>query len=425
MHLEIRDWHTHGHAIDPNYNQTILHVVLWPPNKTKKHTLHSQIYKANGEIVPTIIVQPYLSLPLEKLLALFQQADERKQQKLQQCRKTLEHTPWDWILLNLQELGQERLYERARRFKLWLKHASFQQVLYEAICEGLGYTSNQRSFVKLARCLPLAEIMSHLPKQDYDHTINQLRWIQAMLFGASGLLPLLEELPGMQKSLLCHTIEPETIEYITELRSLWDMLAPCLNLKPLKYEDWHFFRLRPQNFPTRRIAALSYLILSYCVQPLFESYFQLFDLLSKHPEHRSDNIRLLERTLEVPTTDYWKGRYVFGKPVFPDHDRMFLGQSRIRDIVISAILPVFLLYALQTSRPKLESQILALYNIFPAPNWNRVTKTVSTQLFEHREIPITKIRTANIYQGMLQLYKHYCYLPACENCPFGGHEKDI
>jgi hypothetical protein len=293
----------------------------------------------------------------------------------------------------------------------------FQQLLYEAICEGLGYSSNKRSFVELARRLPLDDILSHLPKQERDNSTNQLHWIQALLFGTSGLLPSLKGQPEVQ-TLVCKGIDPETQEYVTELRSLWDMLSPCLDLKPMQYKDWHFFRLRPPNFPTRRLAALSYLILSYRIQPVFESYLQLFDLLCGHPENTRQSIRLLEHTLEVPALGYWKGRYMFGKPVFPDHDLMFLGQSRIRDIIISAVFPVFLLYAVQTSQPKLESQILALYDIFPSPSWNRITKTISEQLFTRRKGSLTKTRTAIIYQGMLQLYKHYCYLPACANCPF-------
>jgi hypothetical protein len=290
----------------------------------------------------------------------------------------------------------------------------FQQLLYEAICEGFGYSSNKRPFIELARRLPLVLILSFLPKQDINSPLEGGRgvsahWIQALLFGVSGLLP---ETPGVQNS-VC----PETEKYLTELLSLWEMLAPCLDVKPMKPEEWHFFRLRPSNFPTRRLAALSYLILNYRAQPLFESYLQLFKLISAHPERITQSARLLERTLEIPATGYWKGRYRFGKSVFPDHDHLFLGQSRIRDIIISAIFPVFLLYALHTSQPELESLILNLYEHFPSPPWNRITKRICEQLFSHHKQAPHKMKTAIIYQGMIHFHRHYCYLPACRNCP--------
>ncbi len=441
LHLEMTDWYTHGHETDPSYAQTVLHVVLWPPNPARKDISNAHIRKANGEYAPTVFVFSALSLPIERLIEVFQRADERKQQKIRQCQNTLKEVPLEHILCHLKQLGQERLSERTQRFELWLptnsdslldkgkmltdsppgrgkgwvypqpdkQNSIFQQLLYEAICEGFGYSSNKRPFVELARRLPLNVILSHLPKQDDKTSLIHLGWIQALLFGTSGLLP---EGSGVQTS-VC----PETEKYLTELRSLWEMLVPCLDVKPMKPEAWHFFRLRPPNFPTRRLAVLSYLILNYRVQPLFESYLQLFELISAHPDRINQSVHLLERTLEIPAAGYWKGRYLFGKPVFPDHDHMFLGQSRIRDILISAVFPVFLLYALHTSQPELKSLLLDLYDNFPSPSLNRVTKKICAQLFAHRKKPLPQIRTAVMYQGMLQLYKHYCHLPACTSCP--------
>jgi hypothetical protein len=249
-----------------------------------------------------------------------------------------------------------------------------------------------------------------------------LYWIQAILFGTAGLLPPPEENPGVP-NVLCRNIEAETQGYLTELHSLWEMLSPCLDLKPMKPEEWHFFRLRPPNFPTRRLAALSYLIFNYREQPLFESYLHLFHLFSEYRDRTTQSVRLLERTLEIAAGGYWKGRYLFGKAVFPDHDKIFLGQSRIRDTVISAVFPVFLLYARHTSQPKLESLILRLYETFPSPTWNRVTKTICEQVFAHHKRSLPEIHTAVMYQGMIQLHRHYCYLPACTMCPLGSYSQ--
>ncbi|GAK59807.1 hypothetical protein U27_06793 [Candidatus Vecturithrix granuli] len=411
LHLEITDWQSHGHDCDPAYNQTILHVVLWPLPR-KDHATRPRVLTAAGQSVPTMIVHDCLLSSLEQLVQRFEQADFRKHAKIQRCQSTLHIIPFDVRLAHLQHLGTIRLEERVKRFAAWLEHDSFEQVLYQAICEGFGYLSNKRPFLELARCLPLDYILSHLPDVP-DSTTSVLSWIQAMLFGASGLLPSQEEPSG----LVCEHRDPETEEYITELQALWDMLAPCLDVKPLLRAAWHFFRLRPPNFPTRRIAALSYLIRSYSVQPVFEGYLRLFTLFRQHSTPTAQRIHFLEHTLEIPATGYWKGRYLFGEPVFSNHDLLFLGRSRIRDILISAVLPVMLLYARRSFQSELEAEILALYAHFPAPSWNRITKIVTAQLFELQGLtPHTM--TASVYQGMLHLYKHYCYLPACASCPF-------
>ena len=415
----------------PAYNQTILHVVLWPPSHATPSMTNRAVLTAAGEPVPTMIVHDSLSTSLDRLTQRFQQVDARKHTKIQRCQTTLQAIPLDARLKQLHHLGTIRLEERARRFSAWLDHGSFEQVLYEALCEGFGYSSNTRPFLELARRLPLDYILAHLPSTGsgqvtdiLDRPSSALHWIQAMLFGVSGLLPPEKEAPGVQTSTgvqtsVCSSPGPETDQYVAELQALWEMLAPCLDVKPLAREAWHFFRLRPLNFPTRRIAALSYLIQSYAVQPLFAGYLNLFTFFTQHPESTTQKSRLLEHTLEIPAVGYWKGRYVFGKPVFPDHDLVFLGRSRIRDILISAVLPIMLLYARRRDRPELEAEILRLYEHLPAPSGNRVTKITTAQLFDRQTLPGSQRMTASLYQGMLHLYKHYCSLPACHSCPFG------
>lgn len=423
LHLNITDWHAHGHDRDPAYNHTILHVVLWPAAHSSHPTVSRPIITAAGQPVPTIIVQECLSRPLEQLTRSFQQIDLRKHTRIQRCQRTLHAIPLDIRLARLQQFGKARLEERVKRFAAWLEHGSFEQVLYQAMCEGLGYSTNKHPFLELARRLPLEYILKHLPLTDSGQlsdgsgrTTSALPWIQAMLFGASGLLVSEKEL-SEKRARDSISRDPETDAYLAELRALWDMLAPCLDLQPLSREAWHFFRLRPPNFPTRRIAALSYLVHNYMTQPLFEGYLHLFTLFMQHPESTAQKIHLCEHTLELPAADYWKGRYLFGKPVFQDYDLRFLGRSRVRDILISAVLPVILLYARHTLQPDLESEILTLYEHFPAPSWNRITRIIAAQLFDRCDLS-PGIMTASVYQGMLHLYTHFCYLPACSACPF-------
>lgn len=403
LHIEQGDWHAHGHDNDPAYDRTILHVVFWPP----KENAPTMTQTSKGDVVPTVIVSSSLSEPIEMLQERFLDRDSYRQEHFHECRVRLAEMSLKGILRQLRQIGRERLEERVTLFEQRLENEELEQILYEAICEGLGYSSNKVPFRELAGRLPLGKIMDHLPQQA-GISPPPLLWIQAMLFGTAGLLPKITP------------PDSETEAYVTELRSLWDMLAPSLDLHPMSAEQWHFFRLRPPNFPPRRLAALSYLIVDYTIQPLLEGYLQLFKLLRTREKQNKQNIRLLERTLEIPSSGYWKGRYLFGKTTAIEQDRNLLGQARIRDIIISAVLPVVLLYARQHSSPELESQIMQTYEIFPAPPWGRETKEVADRLFLNHKIPAARIRTAMLYQGILHLQKHFCALPACAQCAFGS-----
>src|SRR5512136_835466 len=78
LHLEVADWSAHGHDTDPHYNQTILHVVLWEsPHAPNANLSTPELKKANGESVPTIIVQHCLTETLDTLLENFRWSDRR------------------------------------------------------------------------------------------------------------------------------------------------------------------------------------------------------------------------------------------------------------------------------------------------------------------------------------------------------------
>jgi hypothetical protein len=404
LHLTAADWYAHGHHHDPSYDRTILHVVLWESSEIPL------CRTASGVTVPTVIVQSRLSVPIEHVQERFQQADDQVEALFAECRQRLAAMPVEQLFDCLQDLGRQRLHDRARRFAQWRSPAaSWQQLLYEAICEGLGYSSNTYPFVELARRLPLATIITHLAQEADGSMTNNLFRIQAMLFGAAGLLPEPDD---------SGPVDPETDEYVSKLRALWGMLRPCLDVQPMPREAWHFFRLRPPNFPTRRLAALSYLIANYTVQPLFENYQRLFTLLSTRSELVKNHSRLLEHTFVIPASGYWQGRHTFGQRSAAKPDRFFIGKARGREILISAVFPVLLLSALQAGNRPLETGITALYEVFPAPGSNRITTTMHHRLFASRGLrPQAVIRTASLYQGVLTLYKTYCCLPACTACP--------
>jgi hypothetical protein len=100
-------------------------------------------------------------------------------------------------------------------------------------------------------------------------------------------------------------------------------------------DDWHFFKIRPGNYPPRRIAAMSYLLLRYRQPGL------LAGLENKIKEALANNDgNVLEEGLLV-MTDEFRGYYSdLGMPssgIAP----ALLGKERAADIVINVLLPFF------------------------------------------------------------------------------------
>jgi len=61
IHLRAEDWDHHGHEHDRQFNDVILHVVLWEAG-----SLHTPRTRA-GQIIPQLAIQHQLDCPLEQL----------------------------------------------------------------------------------------------------------------------------------------------------------------------------------------------------------------------------------------------------------------------------------------------------------------------------------------------------------------------
>jgi hypothetical protein len=161
------------------------------------------------------------------------------------------------------------------------------------------------------------------------------------------------------------------------------------------------------------------------VQPAFSHYLELFRFCLNHPDQETKQIQLFERTLQLPISDYWQTRYRFGPPAKSTQGRHFLGQSRIRDILISAVFPVYLCYARALDYAELEAELIRLYHRFPSPAWDHDTKVLAEILFAQHEVPGKRFRTAALHQGLLHLTKTFCTLPSCTECPLQVLQQDV
>ena len=427
IHRTVYEWLQHHHEADPRYNRVILHVVL------EGNAEESPTIVQSGRTVPVLVLEPFLS---ESIRSVWQKTilDERtRRTESIKCFRVNEPVGAELLRRWLNHLSVERLELKLRRFEERLKqlahensfvvrehlrrygssregsqdeipppmpeltHADFakkelwEQVLYEGVMEGLGYSKNREPFTRLAQTVSLAWIRNSDLAEDFFG-------MEAVLFGASGLLP---------KTLTLK--EKESRVYCRELTRRWRQERVHFRGGVLHAADWQFFPTRPTNFPTVRLASVPQLIMKFVSEDLFRKVIQTL----KHSMAPTDHQRSLQALFTVGPHRFWSIHYTFdertSKPINP------LGRSRIDDIIINTILPVSLLYARVFKDKTVREHVLQLNQSLPALSENSVTRLMAKQLLKGK----IRLDSVGAQQGVIQLYKYYCVEERCEECEIG------
>lgn len=430
VHRDLADWQKHYHSGDPKYNRVILHVVLrWHPRVSLLKPPKTQ----SGREVPTLVLEPFLTEPVR---IVWQRAilDERRERtQTIPCYERNDDVGSSTIRSWVEKLAIERIELKIRKFEERLKEIVdehrlvvkepypryyddpselpapvkeytqkdfsrkifWEQLLYEGIMEGLGYSKNQEPFLRLARNLPLEFI-----GQEQGEGDSSILNIQAMLFGAAGLLTPQRPIE-----------DAEARKYLASLRKAWSGIRKKYRKEILHRADWQFFRLRPPNFPTVRLAAMSFLLKEFAGEGLLREIVQILKSDTAVEKEKLEKIRSL---FSVKAEGFWTQHFTFeGKPHRPA--KKLLGPERIEDIILNTVVPVVLLYARIFKDSGARTAALRLYEQFPAAASNSVLNTMQSQLLKKR-VPLN---SACLQQGTIQLYKFYCVDARCAECEVG------
>ena len=222
--------------------------------------------------------------------------------------------------------------------------------------------------------------------------------VEAILFGASNLLP--EEKKGFDE---------ESITYCGRLDETWRGIQKKYKREYVDRSEWLFFKLRPQNFPTIRIAGASRLFGEE--KRRFSGEDLEFAAASKNGE------RYLSRWKElliVPAEDYWSRHFVFGT-LSTAVVRMLIGASRAEEIIVNAILPLTYLRGRVFEMPVLQEKAMEIYRTHSPNVDNNITLLVKEYLFGGDNV----FRTVIAQQGAIHLYRSFCSEKRCERCKIG------
>ena len=422
IHRSIGEWLQHGHQSDPAYNGVILHVVF------EGSPLQFPTVVQSGRTVPVLVLRPLLLEPIEKLEIMTAQEAVHYQEALR-CADLNTNVESSILRQWLAKLALERLELKVRRFEERLRELAHQrqhvadqrrpygpseqlevpdlfsaltqqqlsdrgmwdQLLYEGIMDGLGYSKNREPFVKLARNVSLKSMQSLNPSGDCLVS-------EAILLGVAGLLPQVRALH-----------EPDSREYVRTLRRCWRSMRKTVPCERLHEADWQFFPTRPVNFPTIRIGAAAVILQKILAEDLFRTIIQIVKSFASP----SKAISMLVETLTVVPGAFWRSHYHFDasskKTINP------LGRSRRSDIVANAFIPLSLLYSRIFHDSPVRKNALDLYDQFPPLSSNLILRRIEQQLLRSK----LSLSSMRLQQGAIQLWRSYCREGRCAECDVG------
>ena len=203
--------------------------------------------------------------------------------------------------------------------------------------------------------------------------------------------------------------DEETTEYSRTIYQQWRKIGNKYDGRTFHSVNWHFFKLRPQNFPTIRIAGCARLLNRLLKENMVENIIALFKR-TNNPRRLASDLRTL---FMVKAQGFWKKHFVFDQPSKVDL-KYFIGFSRADEIIINIILPIISIYFEIFNKHDLTKKVLKLYlNYYQIGDNSVVTEVVNTLALDDAG------KRTVFHQGMIELFKEFCSKEKCLECNIG------
>lgn len=370
---DARDWERHEHGANEDYNQVVLHLFL--------HTPAERFFtrtRAHREV-------PQVLLRTEMLPAGQKPGRPPAAARLGRCATPLREMGSERVQSIIEAAAQHRLDLKSQRLHRSVAAHGWEQAIYQALAQTLGYRKNQQPFIILAQRLPLKLLLRTEPAQR-----------EALLFGVSGFL----------ESIRSEEVQPETRTYLRELWSRWWKLRDsCLRwLDARQLPRWKFTAIRPGNHPQRRLGALAAMLNAWprIVGPLADA--------SRWSE------AAWREALAGLSHRFWSSHYTL---VSDNADKAvaLIGATRVQEMLANVAYPL-----LMPERTRLWAEYLEL----PALLDNQKVRRAVLRLFGDDAHAAQFTGKLHHQQGLLQIYEDFCLEDdsACASCPFPERLKE-
>jgi len=415
------DWKSHGHYLDKKYNKVILHLVL------SKERFRPYVYTQDGRKINSVCLTDFINDSYQSSFRKAIESERTNRGFVMPCSENNGQYLLEDKLKLLFDLGIERFKQKEMKIIDCLKEMIFlkemdirepivrydfgeefqnkkftpaefsdpilwQQLIYEMIFEALGYSKNKDNMLKLAKAVNL----DFLKKFEEEENFQQI--IECALFNVSGIISIGDP-----------TSDEKSTEYLRLLIEKWSEIKDQYDGSYFKKEKWNFFKLRPQNFPTIRVAAGARIIKRIIRDEFLNRIIKLFT----ENQTQKKIISMLRSMIIVNAKGYWRNHYVFNKTV-KEEIKYFVGLSRADEIIINVILPVLAVYFEIFDDKAAARKVKKIYLNFHQKSNNRVVNQVADSLH------IANSESKSVHQqGMIELFRHYCVKERCMECEIG------
>lgn len=393
IHVKSSEWYNHEHHLQPEYDDVILHVVFTDDD------INLRTKTFSGKRIPVFVLEDYLQEPIERLEVQINQAHIEEISKGKCAVESIDLEP-DQLVSLLDQLGQERFMQKIEDFELRLESNDIEQVTYEGIMDALGYSKNREQFRELAQRIPFTKLAGK-PAEE----------IQAILFGVAGLLP------SQGQSISKKKFGQATQEYVERLELAWANSDEFNLPTRMHKKQWQFFRLRPSNFPTVRIAAISHILTKCHEASLLLLFLPIIEKASNSSVEIDAVYKQLWDVLMPETSGYWSRHTTFGGKPRKKPRQHLIGQNRSKDIVVNIILSVVSIWAERVQSSQLATATQLLYDNHPKLQENEITRDVKKKICGKDIALARKIDCAKYQQGSIYLQKTFCANRICDICP--------
>ncbi|MQP53050.1 MULTISPECIES: DUF2851 family protein [unclassified Flavobacterium] len=355
IHLKSSDWYVHNHEKDSNYDSVILHVV-WEYD--------TPIFRNDNSEIPTLELKEFVTLSdLHKYQSLL------AQKSWIYCENEI-CTIDDFIFKNWQErLYFERLERKATEISLLLEELNndWEAVLFCLLAKNFGLNTNGLLFFNMAKSISFSIIR----KESFS-----IENLEALFFGQANLLDF-----EFQDT------------YVNKLQQDYKCVLHKYGISKKVYDKVAFFKHRPDNFPTIRLAQLA--ILYHTHQNLFSKIMNV------------NSIDEIYNLFNVEVSIYWESHYNFDKISIQKKKKM--SRSFIDLILINSIIPVRFAYE-QSLQKEISDEIVDLMKSIHSEKNSIIDKFATIGVHS---------KNAFDSQSLLQLKKEYCDVKKCLQCAVG------
>ncbi|MCL9769132.1 DUF2851 family protein [Flavobacterium sp. HXWNR69] len=355
IHLKSSDWYLHNHEKDPNYDSVILHVV-WENDVP--------IFRKDNSELPTLELKEHISFSdLQNYQSLM------AQKSWIYCENEIKNVDGfvfqNWkerLFLERLERKSELIFELVEDF-----NQDWEAILFCLLAKNFGLNTNGEIFFKIAKSIPFSIIR----KESFS-----LESLEALFLGQANLLS-----SDFQDT------------YAKELQKQYLYLLQKYQLKDMITECVSFYKHRPDNFPTIRLAQLA------------NVYFHQKNLFSQLISCNS--MKQFYQIFNIGVSQYWETHYNFDKKSSKKVKK--LSMSFIDLLVVNTIIPLRFAYALSQKKDIIE-ELIDIVSLIPSEKNAIIEKFASFGVIS---------KNAFESQSLLQLKKEYCDFKKCLDCSVG------